>query len=87
VVVTFQVVGSDEDEARAGEVHEWMTAHGTESDDGSPAPRSHLDLVGTRRDIIANGPFTGGRFVVLISQLPIHAATPFVDVSSPSGAL
>jgi hypothetical protein len=37
--------------------------------------------------MIANGPFTGGRFVGLISRLPIHAATPFVDVSSPSGPL
>jgi hypothetical protein len=81
------VVGSDQDEARAGEVHEWMTAHGTESHDDPPAPCPHLDRVGTRRDLIANGPFTGGRCVALISRLPIHAATSFVDVSSPSGTV
>ncbi len=68
--------GSDEDEAEPGEVHEWMTAHRAESHDGSPAPCPHLDLVGTRRDMIANDPFTGGRFVTLVGRLPIHAATP-----------
>jgi hypothetical protein len=75
------VFGADEDEAGAHEVHEWMTAHRAESDDGSPAPCPHLDLVGTRRDMIANGPFTGGRFVTLVSRLPIHAATPWIDMS------
>ena len=68
--------GSDEDEARAGEVHEWMTANTAESHDGSPAPCPHLDLVGTRRDPIADGPFTGGRGVILVCRLPVHAATP-----------
>jgi hypothetical protein len=61
IVVTFQVFGSDQDEARAGEVHEGMTANTAESHDSSPAPRSHLDRVGTRRDRIANGPYLGGR--------------------------
>jgi hypothetical protein len=83
----LQVFGSDQDEARAGKVHEWMTANTAESHDGSPAPRSHLDLVGTRRDLIANGPFTGGRCVALVDRLPIHAATSFMDVSRPWGAL
>jgi hypothetical protein len=70
------MLGADEDEAEAHEVHEWMTAHRAESDDGPPAPCPHLDLVGTRRDMVANGPFAGGRFVTLVSRLPIHAATP-----------
>jgi hypothetical protein len=78
--------GSDEDEAKPGEVHQWMTAHRAETDDGPPAPCPHLDLIGTRGDLIANGPFTGGSFVVLISQLPSHLATPFVDVPRPSFA-
>jgi hypothetical protein len=80
----LQVFGSDEDEARADEVHKWMPAYGAEAHDGSPAPCPHLDLVGTRRDMIANGPFTGGRCVALVDRLPIHAATPFIDVSRPS---
>jgi hypothetical protein len=70
------VFGSDEDESGAGEVHEWMTANRAESDDGPTAPCPHLDLVGTRRDMIANSPFTGGRFVALVSRIPSHAAAP-----------
>ena len=75
--------GSDEDEAGAGEVHEWMTAHRAESDDGSPAPCPHLDLVGTRRNVIANDPFAGGRIVALVSRIPRHTATPLIIVSRP----
>src|SRR5829696_8327724 len=76
IAVTLQVFGSDQDEARAGEVHKWMSAHGAEAHDGSPDPCPHLDSVGTHRDMIANGPFTGGRFVALVDRLPIHSATP-----------
>jgi hypothetical protein len=79
----LQVLGSDEDETRAGEVDEWMTAHGAESDDGSLAPCSHLDLVGAGRDMIANDPFTGGLFVALVNRLPRHAATPLTALSKP----
>jgi hypothetical protein len=70
------VLGSNEDQALADEVHKRMAAHRAESHDGSPAPCPHLDLVGTRRDMIANDPFTGGRFVTLVCRLPIHVATP-----------
>ena len=75
--------GSDEDEAGTGEVHEWMTAYRAESDDGPPAPCAHLDLVGTCRNTIANEPFTGGRFVALVSWIPGHAATPLITLSRP----
>jgi hypothetical protein len=81
------MLGPDEDEAGAHEVHEWMTAHRAESDDGPPAPSPHFDLVGTRRDMVANGPFTGGRCVPLVSRLPIHAATLQIDMSRPWVAL
>jgi hypothetical protein len=77
---------SNEDEARTGEVHEWMTAHRAESDDGPPIPCPHLDLVGTRRDMIANDPSTGGRFVALVGRLPRHVSTLFLDLSRPSFA-
>jgi hypothetical protein len=77
------VFGPDEDETGAAEVHEWMTAHRAESDDGSPAPCPHLDLVGTRRDMVANDPFTGGRFVPLDLRIPRHAATPLTPLSRP----
>jgi len=80
----LQVLGSDEDESRAGEVHEWMTAHRAESDDGSLAPCPHLDLVGAGGDTIANDPFTGGLFVALVNRLPRHAATPLTALSKPS---
>jgi hypothetical protein len=80
------VLGTDEDEAGAGEVDEGMTAHRAESDDGSPAPCPHLDLVGTRRDMVANGPFTGGRFMALVSRIPSHAATPLTTLKNASSA-
>jgi hypothetical protein len=75
------VFGSDEDEAWAGEVHEWMAAHRAESYDSPLAPCPHLDLVGTRRDMVANDPFTGGRFVPLDLRIPRHAATPLTPLS------
>jgi hypothetical protein len=86
IVITFQVFGSDENEARAGEVHEWMTANTAESHDGSPAPRAHLDRIGTRLNVIANGPFACCCFVALVYWLPVHAATPLTDLPRPSFA-
>jgi hypothetical protein len=74
--ITVQVFGSDEDEARAGEVHKWMTANTAEAHDGSPASRPDLDLVGTRRDPIPDAPFTSCRVAILGWRLPGHALTP-----------
>jgi hypothetical protein len=78
MVVTFQVFGSDQDETGAGEVHEGMAANTAESRDGPPAPRSHLDRVGTRLDSIADGPFACCCFVALVCRLPVHTATSLI---------
>jgi len=71
------VFGADQDEARVIEVHERMAAGLAESHDGSPASRPHVDLVGTRRDPIADAPFPGCCCVALVCRFPGHAATAF----------
>jgi hypothetical protein len=72
------VFGSDEGEARAGEVHERMATNTAESYDGSRAPRSHI-VVGTRLDSIADSPFARCCFVALAYRLPVQTATSALE--------